>query len=349
MPTKKKGKIKVGIAGLGRSGWGIHGRLIEPLKKQYDVVAVFDKNPERLKEAEDRFKCRSYKTYKGLIQDDEVELVVVAMPNQLHAKCSIEAMEAGKNVVCEKPMATSLQAAKKMIDCSKKTGKVLSIFQNRRYGADFLAVKKAIDSGVLGRIVQIKIAHHGFARRWDWQTMKKFGGGTMNNTGPHPIDQALVLFGEKTPKVFCLRDKALTLGDADDHVKVILHGKDSPTVEVEITAACAYPQYNWLVMGTQGSLAGTFSELNWKYFNPKKLPKRKVDESPSAADRGYCKETIPFIEKSWSNEKDKSPGEKGFYLDLYQTLRNGKPLYITPESVYRQMKVLDTCRKIAPV
>jgi hypothetical protein len=159
---------------------------------------------------------------------------------------------------------------------------------------------------------------------------------------------ALVLFGEKEPKVFCQRDVALTLGDADDHVKVILYGKASPTVEVEISSACAYPQGNWLVMGTQGSLAGSVNELNWKYFNPKTLPKRKVEEKPLPG-RAYCGETIKFIEKSWSKEKDRSPGETGFYLDLYKTLREGKPLYITPESVYRQMKVLDKCRKMAPV
>lgn len=348
MKTKNKVKIKVGIAGLGRSGWGIHGRLIEPLSAKYDIAAVFDPNEERMKEAEQRFGCRSHKTFGQLVNDDELELIVVATPNKLHAKHAIQAMESGKNVVCEKPMATTLQEARKMIDCSKKTGNVLAVFQNRRYGADFLTVKKVIESGVLGRIVEIKLMYHNFGRRWDWQTLKKFGGGTMNNTGPHPIDQALTLFGDKEPKVFCQRDVTLTLGDADDHVKVILYGKGSPTVEVEITAACPYPQYKWLVMGTQGGLSGSFTELNWKYFDPKKLPKRKVEEEPLPG-RSYCSEKIKFIEKSWDAKNDKSPGETGFYLDLYQTLRKEKALYITPESVYRQMKVLDTCRKMAPV
>jgi predicted dehydrogenase len=349
MKKKTDKRIKTAIAGLGRSGWGIHGRLIKPLEDKFDVIAVYDPDTERMKEAEKHFGCESRKTFKNLIEDENVELVIVAVPNKLHSKYSIMAMEAGKHVVCEKPMATSLKAAGQMIECSGKTGKTLAVFQNRRYGADFLKVKEVIESGVLGRPVQIKIMLHSFARRWDWQTLKKFNGGTLNNTGPHPIDQALVLFGEKEePQVFCHRDAALTLGDADDHVKLILHGKKSSPVEVEITSACAYPQYNWLVMGTKGTLAGTMQKLNWKYFRDKSLPKREVEEKPLPG-RGYCKEEIPFIEKTWSREKDKTPGETGFYLDLYETLRNGKPLYITPESVYRQMKVLDKCRKKAPV
>ncbi|OGV37775.1 MAG: hypothetical protein A2020_05280 [Lentisphaerae bacterium GWF2_45_14] len=345
---KKKARIKVGIAGLGRSGWDIHRKLIEPLTDKYEIAAVFDKSPERLKEAADKFNCKTYKTFGKLIADKDIELVIIAMPNKLHSKLSIEAMNAGKDVVCEKPMAMSLSAAKEMVACSKKTKRLLAVFQNARYKPDFVKVKEVIDSGKLGRIVQIKANYHSFARRWDWQTLKKCGGGTLNNTGPHPIDQALTFFNGKEPQVFCLRDKALTLGDADDHVKVILYAKGFPSVEVEITAASAFPQNNWVVMGTRGGLSGSFSELKWKYFKPNSLPKRKVEEGP-APDRGYSSETIPFIEESWKVENDKTPGQTGFYIDLFETLRNKKPLYITPESVCIQMKVLDKCRKLAPV
>lgn len=343
-----KDKIKVGIAGLGRSGWAIHARLLEPLKSKYKIAAVFDKDPARLKEAQDRFGCNTYSIYKGLLKNKDVELVIVAMPNHLHARYSIDALNVGKDVVCEKPMATILKDADRMIACARRKKRVLAIFQNKRYDPDFLTVRRVIESGVLGRIVHIRIVYHGFGRRWDWQTLKKFGGGTLNNTGLHPLDQALVLFGKGQPKIFCVRDRTLTLGDADDHVKVILYGKNAPTIEVEITSACAYPQETWLVMGTQGSLSGTFSSLRWKYFNPKRLPKRTVDERPTS-DRSYNSETIPFTEKTWDAQKDKSPGEKGFYLDLYQTLRNEKPLTITPESARRQMWVLEQCRKMAPV
>jgi predicted dehydrogenase len=344
----KDNKVRVGIVCLGRSGWGIHARLLEPLKDKYLITAVFDKDPARLKEAAEKFGCKTFTSYSSFLKDPGYELAVVATPNKLHSKFSIQALEAGKNVVCEKPMALSIRDADKMIAAAKKSGRLLTIFQNARYAVDFLKVKEIIGSGVLGRIVHIRMAWHGFSRRWDWQTLKKFGGGSLNNTGPHPIDQALVLFGETAPGVFCLRDKALTLGDADDHVKVVLHGKGAPTVEVEVTSACAYPQERWLVMGTQGGLSGTASALKWKYFDPKTLPKRVADESPTP-DRSYNSETIQFIEGSWDAKDDKNPGETGFYLDLYETLTKGGAPHITPESVRRQMSVLDKCRKMAPV
>jgi scyllo-inositol 2-dehydrogenase (NADP+) len=348
MAKQKAKRVRVGVAGLGRSGWGIHIRLLRPLKQMYEIVAVFDKDEARRKEAADEFGCATYTSYEQLIRDKNVELVVVAMPNQLHAKCAMDAMKAGKQVVCEKPLATNLKDADRMIACAKKCRRVLSVFQNRRYNADFLAVQKVIKSGVLGRIVQIRMGVWGFSRRWDWQTLKRLGGGLLNNHGPHYLDQALELFGPGMPKVFCTRDKVLTLGDADDHAKVILYGKGRPTVEVEVTAACAYPQEPWLVMGSKGSLAGNSKELRWVSIDPKKLPKRVVETAPTP-DRSYNHEKYDFKNGAWSAEKDKSPGEVGFYLDLYKTLRENKKLVVTPEQVRRQMWVLEQCRKMAPV
>jgi len=344
----KSKKVRVGIAGLGRSGWGIHGRLIEEVKQKFEVVAVFDKDTTRRQEAIDRFNCKAYASYNTLVEDKNVELIVVAMPSHLHANYSIQAMKSGKHVVCEKPMATSVKDADRMIAAAKRTKKQLCIFQNYRYHPWNVMVKKIIVSGVLGRIVMIRMALHGFSRRWDWQTLKRFGGGTLNNTVPHPLDLALTLFGDKKPKVTCFRDKALTLGDADDHVKIILSAKGAPTIEVEVTAAGPYPQNSWLICGTQGGLTGNHEQLTWKYINPKKLIKRKVDTEPTAG-RSYNNEKYAWTEKSWDAKNDKSRGPAQYYHDLYDTLRKRKKFPITPQSVRRQIWVLDQCRKLAPV
>src|SRR5690606_32126756 len=112
-------------------------------------------------------------------------LVVVALPSFLHMPASVDALGAGKHVVCEKPMATTLEEADRMIAAAHDTGRVLTIFQQRRYNPDFVKLRELIDSGLLGRIVQIRLTESRFSRRWDWQTLQKFGGGTLNNTGPH--------------------------------------------------------------------------------------------------------------------------------------------------------------------
>jgi len=339
-------KVKVGIVGLGRSGWDIHGKLIGSLPDKYQVVAVCDADKNRREEAEKKFNCRSYLDLSSLLKNEEVELAIIATPSHLHAPNAIEALKSGKNVVCEKPMATKLSDADLMIETAKREGKILSVFHNRRYSPDFLKVKEVIKSGKLGRIVLIKMNWSGFGRRWDWQTLKKFGGGTLNNTCPHAIDQALQLFGEKEPEIFCHLERTLTLGDADDHVKVIFKAEGASMIDLEVTSTCPYPHDMWSVMGTQGGLRGNAQELHWKYFDPAKLPAREVETKPTP-DRSYNSEQIPWEqEESWELSKDASPGQLGFYIDLYDTLRNNAFLAITPESARRVMWAIERCHHL---
>jgi len=335
-------KVNVGIAGLGRSGWSIHARVLEKLSHKYKVVAVSDLMDERRREAMQRFGCRAYSDFDSLIKDEEVELVVIATPSYLHAPYTIKALEAGKNVVCEKPMATNLTEADAMIEAAKKTGNLLAIFQNRRFAPDFLKIREVIQSGKLGRIVLVKIYRHSFGRRWDWQTLKKFGGGELRNNASHLIDQGLQLLGENEPEVFCDLQRTLTLGDAEDHVKIVLKASDSPLIDIEVTRACAYPRDVWLVMGTQGGLTGTSSSLRWKYFNPEDLPPRQLDTKPTP-DRSYNVDEIPWKEESWNMDETSQPGEVTFYEELYKSLRHGAPPPVTPESVRRVMWVIEKC------
>ena len=101
------------------------------------------------------------------------------------------------------------------------------------------------------------------------------------------------------------------------------------------------------MMGTQGTLAGTRRALHWKYLDPAKLVARQVDERPTP-DRSYNREQIDWVEESWDRSEYTGPGHTGFYLDLYETIRNGKPLFITPQSVRRQVEVLEECHRRCP-
>lgn len=338
----------VGIAGLGRSGWGIHARLLETLKDRYRIAAVLDLIPERRSEATARLGCRAHESWESFLDDGDVELVINALPSTLHTPRTVSALQAGKSVVCEKPMALSARDADRMIAAARRSGRLLTIFQNRRYDPDFVAVRRVIDSGVLGRIIHVRTASHSFKRRWDWQTLQKHGGGELNNNCPHPVDQCLLLMGDVEPEVFCIRDRVLTLGDAEDHNKIVLRAKGAPTTEIEVTHACAYPQDRWLVMGSRGGLRGDTKKIVWKYFKPDELPPRELDERPTP-DRSYNQDSFPTHEETWTLEADTSPGHAGFYLDLYEAVRNGKPVPVTPESVRRQIRVFDECRKQAPI
>jgi predicted dehydrogenase len=348
-----KGRVKVGISGLGRSGWGIHVITLEKLSDMYSIVAVFDPIEGRRREAVERLGCKAYSDFSSLARDGEVELVVVATPSHLHAPQTIEALKAGKDVVCEKPMATSLAEADEMVKTAEGTRKTLTVFHSMRYAPDFLKIREVIGSGKLGRIVLVKIYSHSFGRRWDWQTLRKFGGGELNNNAPHLIDQALQLLGSAEPEVlFCDLQKTLTLGDAEDHVKIVLSAPGSTVVDIEFTRACAYPQDHWLVMGTRGGLAGSNTSLRWRYFNPGDLPVRHVETEPTP-DRSYNWEEIPWKEETWNLVEGQKGGEVNlyvraqvtFYEELYKTLRLGAPLGVTPESARNVMRVIERCRE----
>lgn len=342
-------QIRVGIAGLGRSGWDIHAKLLEPLNQEFQVVAVVDEDAQRRQEAIDRFDCMAYTDYQALLNDAAVELVVVSLPSFLHADAAIAALEAGKHVVCEKPMATTLADADRMVAAVERTGKVLSIFQQRRYNPDFVKVQEVIQSGVLGKIVQIRLTESRFSRRWDWQTLQKFGGGSLNNTGPHFLDMALQLYGPNYPEsVFCHLDRTLTLGDADDHVKLTFKGQDAPTIDIEISSCCPYPGETWNVMGTQGGLAGSTSKLRWKWVDWAAQAPRTLDTRPMP-DRSYNRDDLVWQEASWDVANDTTVGHAGFYHDLFATIRNGSPLVITPQSVRRVMWLIEECHRLNPM
>ena len=341
-------RIRIGIAGLGRSGWNIHGLIMGELADLYNVVAVADADAERREEANAKFGCAMYETYDEFLCSEQIELVVVALPSFLHADATIAALETGKHVVCEKPMAASLADADRMIAAAHRSAGILSIFQNRRYAPDYLTVRRVIDSGLLGRIVQINMTGSGFSRRWDWQTLKQFGGGSLNNTAVHYLDQAVELFGGGQPDVFCHMERAHTLGDAEDHVKVILHGNSGPLIDVEISSACAYPAESWRVFGTQGGLVGSTSSLRWKWFDPATLPERAVDTHPTP-DRSYNRESYDWQEDCWDISAYDGPGQNGYYIDLFDTIRHGEPLAVTPESVRKVMLVLEECHRLAPI
>jgi len=341
--------IQVGIAGLGRSGWGIHAQAIADLPDLFTIVAVCDPDPSRQAEARERFGCHAYDDCAQLVAEDRVELVVVATPSHLHLDDTVLALRAGKHVLVEKPMGRTLAEVDEMIATAHETGQILTVNQNYRYAADFQKIKEIIASGVLGRVLQIRIAVHQFTRRWDWQTLKEFGGGILNNHGAHVVDFATLLIDDAEPQVFChMQATPLYAGDADSHVKIILQPASGPLIDIELTHACAYPQDRWLVMGTQGSLVSDRTTIRWKVFDPDQAPPLVLDTKPTL-DRSYNSETLPWREESVQLHNDFGAEMQQLYRDLYAAIRGSAPLAITAESVRQQVAILEKCRELSPV
>lgn len=337
--------LGVGIVGLGRSGWQIHAMTLKELTAQYRVVAAVDPSEERLEEAKAFFGCRGYSDAAALSEDPEVDVVIIATPSYLHAEQTLVALDAGKHVVVEKPFAMCGTEAQQMVEAAKERGLTIAPFQNRRFDGHYMKVKEIIDSGALGEVLQIRLAWHTFSRRWDWQAVRRFGGGALTNNGTHLLDLAIELFGETEPEVFLDTKPGLTLGDADQHMKLVLHGPGGPTIDIELTNSCIYPQNRWHVMGTAGGLEGTTEELRWRTVDWSLVPERKLDIG-AAKGRLYNNENVPWVEHSWQDSSTRRDPYRRFFSNLYENICLGKPLTVSPESVIRYVSVLDRCRDI---
>ena len=351
-------RLRVGIIGQGRSGRNIHAVQMMVQKRMYQIVAVTDPIEERRDRAAADFGCDVYADYKPLLKRTDLDLIVNATPSHLHVPVTAEILKAGHNVLVEKPLARRAKDVDRLIALAKKTGKVLAIFQQSRFAPYFQQVKKVVDSGILGRIVQVSIAFNGFSRRWDWQTLTKFDAGNLMNTGPHPLDQALRFLDlptDRVPQVFCHMDRAHFWGDAEGHVNLLLRAPGRPLIDLEISSCCAYPVFTYQVYGTQGGLKGGTTEMAWRYYKPSEVPKHRVTANPIVNEHGfpaYCREELKWHERSWTVPKRKTDLFKtiggGLYTNLYNHITKGEPLVVKPEQVRQQIAVIEEAHRQNP-
>tara|TARA_Y100000589_G_scaffold314849_1_gene337708 strand:+ start:3153 stop:4226 length:1074 start_codon:yes stop_codon:yes gene_type:complete len=338
--------IRVGIAGLGRSGWNIHAKAIAKMSGQFTITAVADPDASRCAEAQGRFGCRTYRDVHDLFVDPVVDLMVIASPNHLHMEHTLAALRAGKHVLCEKPMAIDVADADAMIDTADAMGRHLWVFHNRRFEPHFRKLQQIIASGDLGDIVHVRTAVHNFTRRWDWQTLRQYGGGMLSNIGSHLLDLMLELFPIEPVEIFTHLDRVLTLGDAEDHCVVMLKPNRGPLLHLEISNAGAFEQDLWLIMGSQGTLRGNPNQMDWKIADFSQLPNREL-QPQTTAQRVYPHDDVHWQLHHWTcpEGQNNSPyTHQQFYLDIFNTLKQGAQPNVSVQSVRRLVNVLAQCR-----
>lgn len=344
--------LRVGVLGQGRSGRDIHAEYLKA-DPRFDVVAVSDVLGDRRERAEAEYGCASHADYHDLLRRDDLDLVVNALPSHLHVPVTAEALRAGHDVLCEKPLARRAAEVDELIALADRAGKVLAIYQQSRFAPYFQQVRRVIDSGVLGRIVMIKIRFNGYARRWDWQTLQEMNGGSLLNTGPHPLDQALQLLDvDGVPEVWCRMDRVNTFGDAEDHVKLMMWAPGRPVVDLEISSCAAYPTYTYEVFGAAGGLAGSTTELKWRYFDPAQAPPQRLQREPLPGP-SYCSEELPWREDIWRVPEERrdlfGSMAAAYYDNLYDVLTSGASLIVTPQQVRQQIAVIEECHRQNPL
>ncbi|GIN56045.1 oxidoreductase [Lederbergia ruris] len=198
-------KLKVAIVGCGGIANGKHMPSLSKLE-QVEMVAFCDIVVEKAEEAAAKFGvegAKVYEDYKELLADSSIDIVHVCTPNSSHAEISIAALESGKHVMCEKPMAKTSEEAKQMVEAAKRTGKKLTIGYNNRFRPDSLHLHNVCTRGDLGEVYYAKA--HAIRRRavptWGvFLDEEKQGGGPLIDIGTHALDLTLWMMDNYKPK-----------------------------------------------------------------------------------------------------------------------------------------------------
>jgi scyllo-inositol 2-dehydrogenase (NADP+) len=244
--------LKTAILGYGRSGSTLHADPIEKLH-DFKMTAVCDIDPEARKKAYERFRCKVYEDYRQMIVEEELDLVVIVTRSDQHCRMTCDCLEAGKNVLVTKPWALNINEAYEMVNAAKKSGKLLLPWLPARWGCDLLRLSELVESGVIGKVFQVRRSEFSFGVRCDWQTQKQYGGGYLLNWGPHLVDQPLQLVKSPVISVYGEMKQIMNPGDVEDVFFAVMKTEDGVTVVSEFNIG-SDKLPNWVVQGDRGTI-----------------------------------------------------------------------------------------------
>jgi predicted dehydrogenase len=246
--------VRVGLLGYGAIGHE-HSRAIRRTEG-LELSAVCDPDPSRVAVA--RELAPDVRSVTDLLTDDAVDLVIVSTPPNTHAEWALRCLDAGKSVVVEKPFCLTVEEADRQIAAAADRGLTLAVYQNRRWDADYLALKQAVRAGQLGDVFHYEIFVGGYGHPCNyWHSDEAVSGGAIYDWGSHYLDWALDLFPQPVEWVSATAHKRVWHDVTNaDHTRVLLHFADG--VEAEFThsdlAAALKPKF--YVLGTRGGLVG---------------------------------------------------------------------------------------------
>ncbi len=243
--------LRVGLVGFGMAGRVFHAPLISSVDG-LELAAVVERNSDH---AAQRYPgLTTYRTLDDLLADASIDLVVVATPSGTHFDVARQVLEAGKNVVVDKPVSVASDEIARLITLAGARNVLLIPFHNRRWDGDFLTVQRLVHENQLGRIVYVESRfdrwHPGATRR-PWKDNTSQGGGVLLDLGTHLVDQVLVLFGKPLgvgADVVRERD-----GQGSEDAFTLRLRYAGCTVTLGANALSATPGARFLLRGTRGS------------------------------------------------------------------------------------------------
>ncbi len=331
--------VRVGLIGFGLAGQAFHAPVIRAVPG-LELACILQRGGSR---AQGKYpQVRVVRTLEELLADASIRLCVIATPNPSHFDLARRCLLAGRDVVVDKPFTTTSAEASELIRLARERNRLLTVYQIRRWDGDFQTVRKIVESGALGRVVEYEARYDRFRpglKANAWRERPGPGSGVLLDLGPHLIDQALVLFGTPqriTANAFCQREGT----QVDDAFDVEM---EYPGTRVLVRARMlAYsPGPHFLIHGTRGSFV--------KYgMDPQEGPLRR-GEVPDGPDWGphWGEEleeqwgTLAVEGEGTAKVKTEAGDYRGFYANVRDAIVQGTQLAVTAEQGVRVIRVIE--------
>jgi predicted dehydrogenase len=344
MEQKKKRVAVVGYGGMG--GWHVDRLLTSDVA---ELAGIYDIRQARCDLATSK-GIYVYNSYDELLADASVEIVTVAIPNDVHEEVVIRALNAGKNVICEKPVTLSVESLDRMIAAAKKNGKIFSTHQNRRWDVDYLAMKQIHDSRELGEVLNLESRIHGSRGiPSDWRGEKRYGGGMLYDWGIHLIDQALMIFGfDCVDSVFCTLDH-ITNQEVDDGFQLTIRFQNGQTAYIEVGT------YNFVSMPRFYLRAEKGTALLTDWREEAQVVKcthwHESEVLPVETAAGLTKTMAPRDEVTTETYRVSRPASDvhDYYRNFVAAVRGEANAFVTPEQMRMDLKIIEAAFKSAEI
>ena len=334
--------INMAIIGFGGMG-SYHAVLANKPKLggKFKIAGTYDIKEERQAYARKK-GFRVYESDEDLLSDPDVELVLVATPNDLHKQLVIRALERGKHVVCEKPVTMTLAGLEEMIAAAERCGKLFTVHQNRRWDPDFHTARQIFESNTLGRVFHIESRVHGSRGiPGDWRNQKERGGGMLLDWGIHMLDQMLQMMGPRRLLSLYAQLTNVTNENCDDGFRVFCRFEDDITFLVEVLTSNFIELPRWYILGENGSAVVKNWRRSGKIVKVSNWENR--DAVPIQAGVGLTKTMAPRNRKTIRPYPLPKPrcDWTGYYRVLFEALRGGGPLPVTHDEQRRLLKLVE--------
>lgn len=335
--------IDVGLIGFGLAGRAFHAPVIRAVPG-LRLAAILQRSGQEA--AETYPDVRVVRTLEELLAITEIRLIVVATPNDSHFALARQCLEAGRDVLVDKPFATTLEEALALVRLAKERHRILTVYQNRRYDGDFAALQQLAASGQLGRLVRFEVNYDRYRpqlRPGAWREKLGPGTGIFFDIGPHLIDYALQLFGlpqALTADIRIEREGAV----ADDAFDVAFHYPHGRRADLRSSILAAAARPHLTLHGTLGAFV-----------------KHTVDPLESNLRHGLIKPGMPWggepeehwgvltlVENGNAIQRRVPPADcdyRDFYANLRDALLGKTALAVSPEYALEVMRLLELARQ----